>query len=101
MAVSNAHIKATRKYEKSNYGKITIQAKKIYIDTLNQFCKINGYTKNSFVLSATIEKIERDTGKTIEQLARDYEKLSDPKSIDDLDILEEYTFKDKDIKDQG
>ena len=97
MAISESRKKANRKYDKKNYTYYSIKLRNESKLLLDKFCKLNGYTKNGFSVGAIFEKIERETGKTIEELQKDYEKLDDPRNIDDLDVLEEYTFKDKNI----
>lgn len=95
MPMSESQKRAKKKYEKKIYGYFAVKLKKPYIDLINKFCEIKGYTKNGFFTNAIFNQMEKDTGKTIEELKKDFEKIDNPTSIDDLDILEEYTFKDK------
>ena len=97
LATSEAKQRAKKRYEGKTYKRLTLLFKLNEFKILDKFCKINGYTKNGFTVSAIMKRIEKETGKTIEELQKDYEKLDDPRSVDDLDVLEEYTFKDKNI----
>ena len=77
--LSEAQIRAKNKYDKKTYSRTTLSLKHKEMDILNKHCEKFGYSKNGFMVKSIQEKIERETGKTFEELLKETEqsKFSD------------------------
>lgn len=67
---SSAQIKANHKYNKKNYKRVSLYVKNEEMDIIEDFCKNNNYSKNNVFIEGVKEKIERDTGKSLEEFLK-------------------------------
>ncbi len=68
---SSAQIKANHKYNKKNYKRVSLYVKNEEMDIIEDFCKNNNYSKNNVFIEGVKEKIERDTGKSLEEFLKE------------------------------
>lgn len=62
MALSEAQRKANDKYIKEHYRQVKLSMPNEEADTLDEFCRVHGYTKAGFIRKAIQEKMEREKG---------------------------------------
>ena len=68
MGVSKAQKNSAKKYQDSNCMRVSLILNKDIGEILLNHITKNGSTKNGFIIQAIKEKIERETGKKIEEL---------------------------------
>ena len=66
--LTEAQKRAKAKYEKKSYVCFNTRFKHNEMDILNNYCQEFECSKNGLIVKATLEKIERETGKTFEKL---------------------------------
>lgn len=66
--------KAKNKYNKTAYKRISLLIKPLLMDVLNNHCNKFEYSKNGFIAKSIKETIERETGKTFEELLKETEQ---------------------------
>ncbi len=71
---SQARIKASNKYVKKAYKQFNVKLKPYQMEILENHCNRNNYSKNNFAVLSIQEKIERETGKTFEELLKETEQ---------------------------
>lgn len=59
MAASEAHMKATRKWEAKAYDRVALNVPKGQRQIIKDFAETHGYSTNAFILEAVREKMER------------------------------------------
>ncbi len=69
--LTEAQKRAKAKYNKKAYKRAELILKPYIMDILNDYCNKIGSSRNSFISQAIQEKIERETGKTFEELLKE------------------------------
>ena len=71
---SDAKLKAIKKYDMKTYERINARFRKDEMKVFSNYCKKSNHSKSGFMVKATLEKIERETGKTFEELLKETEQ---------------------------
>lgn len=71
--LTDAQKRAKAKYNKKAYRRAELILKPPVMNILNSHCNKIGSSKNGFISQAIQEKIERDTGKTFNELLEEAE----------------------------
>lgn len=65
---SLAQLRANIKYDKKTYSRLQLKMRHLEMQYFKKFCKDRKYTYNGFLKMALQEKIERETGRTFQEL---------------------------------
>lgn len=68
--ISDAQKRAHNKYMKKAYKQFNVKLKPLQMAILDNYCKTTESSKNNFAVVAIIEKLEKETGKTFNELAK-------------------------------
>lgn len=83
---SNSSTRAKRKYNSENYSQLNIQLKTQTITTFKTYCKNCGIPQRAFIEQAIREKIERETGKKIEELTTEIQPAEESDTSESANI---------------
>lgn len=72
--LTEAQIRAKNKYDKKAYKRILARLKPHEMEIFNDHCEKFNHSKNGFIVKSIFEKIERETGKTFEELLKETEQ---------------------------
>lgn len=71
---SPARLKANNDYNKRAYKSFNLRMKPYQMEIFSNHCERFNYGKNQFLITAMMEKIERETGKNFDQLSTEIQQ---------------------------
>ena len=79
--MGKASTRAKNKYNKTAYRQLNLKLKPKIMDVLNRHCEVFSHTKNNFIAQAIKEKIERETGRTFDELLKELQPIEESETI--------------------
>ena len=68
---SPARLKANNEYNKRAYKSFNLRMKPYQMEVFSNHCERFNHSKNQFLITAMIEKIERETNKSFDELLKE------------------------------
>lgn len=84
--MGKASTRAKNKYNKTAYRQLNLKLKPKIMDVLNRHCEVFSYTKNNFIAQAIKEKIERETGRTFDELLKELQPAEESDTSESANI---------------
>ena len=94
---SDPRIKANNKHDKKTYSRLTFRMRHSEMKCFKSFCDEKKYSYNNFLVTAIKDRIEKETGKSFDDLLQEPEELENPKEPKNPED-EEYTEEPEDQK---
>lgn len=74
--------KAKRKYNEKTYKKVSVYVKNNEMRIIESFCKDRNYSKNNLFVESVKEKVQRELGKSIDELLKELQTIEESKISD-------------------
>ena len=78
----NSKTKAKRKYNEKTYKKVSVYVKNNEMRIIESFCKDRNYSKNNLFVESVKEKVQRELGKSIDELLKELQTIEESKISD-------------------
>lgn len=79
--------KAKRKYNEKTYKKVSVYVKNNEMRIIESFCKDRNYSKNNLFVESVKEKVQRELGKSIDELLKELQTIEESKISDSEKVV--------------
>lgn len=83
----NSKTKAKRKYNEKTYKKVSVYVKNNEMRIIESFCKDRNYSKNNLFVESVKEKVQRELGKSIDELLKELQTIEESKISDSEKVV--------------